>query len=146
MARTWSASRRGPALLWPTRPLVCELVDDGFSSEAPSQDRELYQPARYGNRRAPVLTSWASGAEVPDLGIDVAGEAAPQRMFTPLGGRHCVSGEVTPDAAEHSTGPLTRPGSEIGLSTPSGHRVRRTLPWSGVSPLWVSRQTKPRSP
>ena len=77
-----------------------KIVDDGFTSEAPSQDRELYQPTRYGKRWAPVLISWASAAEVPDFGIDVAGEATPQRISTPSGGRHYVSGVIALDAAK----------------------------------------------
>lgn len=60
-----------------------DLVDDGFTSEAPVPDREAYQPAVYGNRWAPVLISWASASEVPDFGIDVTGRrvrrGSPQR-------------------------------------------------------------------
>ncbi|MGH8894018.1 MAG: peptidase, partial [Actinomycetes bacterium] len=34
-----------------------QFVDDGATDEAPSEDRALYQPDRYGDRWAPVLVA-----------------------------------------------------------------------------------------
>lgn len=75
------------------------FVDDGSTTEAPSEDREPYQPERYGKRWAPVLVTWATSAEVPDFGIDVVGEAGPQAWQTAKGARAYVTGAVALDAA-----------------------------------------------
>ena len=56
------------------------FIDDGATDEAPSQERDVYQPDRYGDRWAPVLITWATPAEVPDFGVDIAGEAGPVRV------------------------------------------------------------------
>lgn len=70
------------------------FVDDGVTDEGPSEDRQAYQPARYGGRWAPVLIAWATRAEVPDFGIDIAGEAGPTTIRTPSGDETHVSGVV----------------------------------------------------
>ena len=56
------------------------FVDDGSTDEGPSQERAVYQPDRYGDRWAPVLITWATPEEVPDFGVDIAGEAGPVRV------------------------------------------------------------------
>lgn len=76
------------------------FVDDGTADEAPSEDRAAYQPDRYGDRWAPVLVAWATPQEVPDFGVDVAGEAGPAWVMTPSGDRAYVSGTVYLDAAK----------------------------------------------
>ena len=50
-----------------------QFVYDGLTSEAPSKDREAYQPDRYGKKWAPVLIAWSTPEEAPDLGGRVAG-------------------------------------------------------------------------
>lgn len=50
-----------------------ELIYDGSSTEAPSEQRTTYQPERYGKRWVPVLVTWSSPAEVPALAGDTAG-------------------------------------------------------------------------
>ena len=59
------------------------FVDDGATEEPVTslQDRRLYQPDRYGDRWAPVLVAWATPQEVPDFGVDVAGEAGPAGVY-----------------------------------------------------------------
>ena len=37
-----------------------QFVDDGPTQEAPSTDREAYQPELYGRRWAPVLIAWST--------------------------------------------------------------------------------------
>lgn len=50
------------------------FVFDGPTGEAPSPGhRDPYQPELYGERWAPVLITWTSPAEVPELAGDVAG-------------------------------------------------------------------------
>ncbi|MGZ6825801.1 MAG: hypothetical protein ACXVGH_03335 [Mycobacteriales bacterium] len=75
------------------------FVDDGATTEAPREDREPYQPDRYGKRWAPVLVTWATRAEVPDFGVDIAGEAGPQPMESSTGVRAYVTGTVALDPA-----------------------------------------------
>lgn len=58
------------------------FIDDGATDEPPSQERAVYQPDRYGDRWAPVLITWATPAEVPDFGVDIAGEAGPSRVVS----------------------------------------------------------------
>jgi hypothetical protein len=77
------------------------FVPDGPTDEAPTQDRPVYQPERYGDRWAPVLITWATPAEVPDFGVDIAGEAGPVRMTTGDGQDMAyVSGVVALDPAK----------------------------------------------
>jgi hypothetical protein len=70
------------------------FVDDGATAEGPSEDRQSYQPHRYGRRWAPVLIAWATVDEVPDFGVDIAGEAGAVPVTTPSGDRTYVSGTV----------------------------------------------------
>lgn len=76
------------------------FVNDGATSEAPSDGRSSYQPDRYGDRWAPVLIAWATPQEVPDFGVDIAGEAGPARLRTPSGDDAYVSGTVYLDPAK----------------------------------------------
>lgn len=77
------------------------FIDDGPTDEAPSQERAVYQPDRYGARWAPVLIAWATPSEVPDFGVDIACEAGPVRV-TSGDGEHTayVSGMVALDPAK----------------------------------------------
>lgn len=70
------------------------FIDDGATTEAPTETRPAYQPERYGDRWAPVLIAWADEAEVPGLAGDVAGEAGPVWVTTPSGDRTYLSGAV----------------------------------------------------
>ena len=71
-----------------------QFVRDANTDEAPDRDRDAYQPDRYGDRWAPVLVAWAPVDEVPDFGVDVAGEAMTQRVTTPSGDEAFVTGAV----------------------------------------------------
>ena len=80
-----------------------KFVNDGTTDEAPSStDRSDYQPKTYGNRWAPVLVAWATPDEVPDFGIDFAGEAAPIRVEAPNGDFVYVTGSVYLDPVKIS--------------------------------------------
>lgn len=76
-----------------------KFVDAGMTTEGPSSDRAAYQPDRYGKRWAPVLIAWATSAEVPDFGVDVAGESGASSVQTPEGATY-VSGIVYLDPAK----------------------------------------------
>ena len=79
-----------------------KFVDDGPTTEAPSNHRSPYQPDTYGNRWAPVLIAWATPDEVPDFGVDIAGEAGPYSVQAPTGAYVYVSGTVYLDPAKIS--------------------------------------------
>src|SRR4051812_982257 len=76
------------------------FVYDGPATEKIEEQREPYQPKRYGDRWAPVLIAWATVDEVPDFGVDVAGEARPQPVRRAGGKSVYVTGEVRLDAKE----------------------------------------------
>lgn len=78
-----------------------KFVDDGTTVEAPDMQRDAYQPDRYGDRWAPVLVAWATPDEVPDFGVDIAGEAGSVRVSTPSGDQAFVSGAVLLDPASY---------------------------------------------
>lgn len=46
------------------------FIDDGASDEGPSDNREAYQPDRYGDRWAPVLITWSDPVESPALSAE----------------------------------------------------------------------------
>jgi hypothetical protein len=74
------------------------FVDDGTTTEAPSPSRSAYQPDRYGAVWAPVLISWATPAEYPQLAGNVVGLAGP--VATQGKNARLVSGEVVFDAPD----------------------------------------------
>ena len=76
------------------------FVYDGTTEEGPAQDRDPYQPGRYGHRWAPVLIAWSDAEEVPDLAGRVVGLGGPIVRQDPEGAFVNVSGHVmldTPD-------------------------------------------------
>ncbi|WP_432498643.1 hypothetical protein, partial [Kineococcus gypseus] len=98
------------------------FVDDGASTEGPSEQREAYQPGRYGDRWAPVLITYVSPAEVPDIAAAVIAQAGPVAITThrPTWWERVnsrpgvpvsvyVSGAVQVDAAQVADA-LSRPG------------------------------------
>ncbi|WP_432520584.1 matrixin family metalloprotease [Kineococcus sp. SYSU DK006] len=100
------------------------FVDDGATTEGPSAQREPYQPERYGDRWAPVLITYVSAAEVPDIAATVIAQAGPVAITTtqPTAWQRIngqpgepvsvyVSGAVQVDAAQVADA-LTRPGGQ----------------------------------
>lgn len=71
---------------------------DGPTAEATSQDRDTYQPERYGKHWAPVLLTWSDPAETPGLAGDVAGLGGSSYAHTPGHPMVYVAGQVTLDA------------------------------------------------
>jgi hypothetical protein len=70
------------------------FVNDGTTQEEPRWDRPAYQPDRYGKRWAPVLVTWATLPSAPEIGAQLAGEAAPQPVATRSGDLAYVTGLV----------------------------------------------------
>ncbi|WP_138758550.1 matrixin family metalloprotease [Modestobacter altitudinis] len=75
-----------------------QFVYDGDTTESPSNDRSSHQPDRYGDRWAPVLISWATGAEVPDFAGGIIGLAGSRAFSTSTGAGVYVTGAVELDA------------------------------------------------
>ncbi|MGY4541956.1 hypothetical protein ACVWY0_001869 [Arthrobacter sp. UYNi723] len=75
-----------------------QFVYDGTTSEAPSEAREAYQPARYGKQWAPILIAWSSPAEAPKLAGKVAGTGGSAYAHIPGEPYVYVAGQVTLDA------------------------------------------------
>ncbi|WP_179224461.1 peptidase [Geodermatophilus pulveris] len=73
---------------------------DGPTDEVPSPQRETYQPARYGDRWAPVLVAWQTEAEQPDLAGDVVGRGGSTAVSLGDGPRVYVTGTVSLDAGQ----------------------------------------------
>jgi hypothetical protein len=74
-----------------------QFVDDGPTDEAPSRDREIYQPDRYGNRWAPVLIAWETEEQNLALAGDVVGEGGSVAVSLGDGPRIYLSGTVSLD-------------------------------------------------
>jgi hypothetical protein len=49
------------------------FVPDGITDEGPTEDRQPYQPDRYGDRWAPLVIGFADSQQLHELGGDVAG-------------------------------------------------------------------------
>lgn len=86
------------------------FVDAGTTDEEWSEERDPYQPDRYGERWAPALIDWSDDTRVPALGGYVAGLGGGTAVAGPDGRRAYVSGQVVLDAKDLAK----------GLATPDG--------------------------
>lgn len=68
------------------------------TTEQPAADREPFQPDRYGDRWAPVLISWVTGAEDPDMTAGVLGLTRPVPVRSGSGDGIFVTGQVEMNA------------------------------------------------
>lgn len=94
-----------------SRATGLRFVDDGATDEALTEDREPYQPDRYGDRWAPVLVAWQTDTENPALAGDVVGRAGSVAVEYRDGPRVYVSGLVALDA-EQFPDILAEPGGQ----------------------------------
>ncbi|MUN63427.1 matrixin family metalloprotease [Kocuria sediminis] len=94
-----------------------QFVSDGATTEAPRQDRQPYQPDRYGERWVPVLITWSTPTEYPQLAGEVAG----------LGGS--TSMQVNNSAYAYVTGliALDTPDLQQTLQHPGGADIVRAV-------------------
>lgn len=93
------------------------FVYDGATADRPSDDRQPYQPERYGDRWAPVVIAWETDAENPSFVTDVIAEAGSQSLAIGDGPRVFVTGGVSLDGAAFI--PL--------VETPDGVAVARAV-------------------
>jgi hypothetical protein len=75
-----------------------QIVHDGPTDEAPSREREIYQPDRYGERWAPVLVAWETEEQNPALAGDIVGEGGSVAVSLGDGPRIYLTGTVSLDA------------------------------------------------
>ena len=79
-----------------------QFVYDGTTTETPAPQRTPYQPDRYGDRWAPVLFSWVTPEESPDVAGNVAGIAGSVHLSVADSPRVYVTGTVELDAPQLS--------------------------------------------
>jgi hypothetical protein len=77
-----------------------QFVYDGGTDEASTENRQIFQPARYGNRWAPVLFAWESDAANPDLAGEIVGEGGSTAVSLGDGPKVFVTGTVSLDAGQ----------------------------------------------
>lgn len=70
------------------------FVYEGATSESYSSQRLAYQPDRYGDRWAPILVTWVTRKENPDLEGDTLGVGGSARVQLPDGQKAYVTGSV----------------------------------------------------
>lgn len=93
------------------------FVYDGYTSEAPTAERESYQPDRYGKRWAPVLIAWSTPEESPGLAGNVDGLGGSAYAYTTGRPYVLVAGQVELDA----------PDLAEALQWPEGSRYARAV-------------------
>ncbi len=88
------------------------FMDDGTTTEAPTPDRNPYQPDRYGKQWAPVLIAWSGPSEFTELQGDVVGLGGP----IAVDGKNArnISGEVVFDAPDITKIEATPDGATFG--------------------------------
>lgn len=75
-----------------------QFVYDGQTSEGFSRKRRAHQISRYGNRWAPVLITWVTREEDPDLDATSLGAGGSTPIQVPNGQRAYVTGAIELDA------------------------------------------------
>ena len=84
------------------------FINDGPSTEAPSEDRDPYQPETYGERWAPLLISWTTPEASPKLKGQVIGTGGSTHYSFDGGPKTFVTGSLDLDAPQIA-GELERP-------------------------------------
>jgi hypothetical protein len=103
-----------------------QFVADGPTGEGPADQREPFQPDRYGDRWAPVLITWDTVAERPDLAADVAGLGGSMTVSVDGGPAVYVTGAVDLDAAQFA-GILARPDGAVEARAIVLHELAHVL-------------------
>ncbi|MCD4852731.1 matrixin family metalloprotease [Arthrobacter sp. AK01] len=80
-----------------------QFVNDGSTDELPVDRREPYQPAKYGDRWAPLLISWTTPEAAPALADKVIGTGGSTMYSLNNGPKSYITGSLeldTPQVAE----------------------------------------------
>lgn len=76
------------------------FIHDGATTEAPSPDRQPYQPGSYGDRWAPLLISWTTPEAAPKLKGQVIGTGGSTHYSFEGGPKSFVTGSLELDAPQ----------------------------------------------
>jgi len=104
-----------------------QFVYDGTSTEAPADNRPVFQPDRYGKRWAPLLIAWSTPAESPSLAGNVAGDGGSgyaQVTGQPL---VLVAGQVRLDAPDLAGILASRPDGAAQVRAVIMHELGHVL-------------------
>jgi hypothetical protein len=80
------------------------FVNDGPTTEVPSQSRAPYQPAAYGDRWAPLLIAWTTPEQAPQLKGPVIGTGGSTHFSFGDGPKSFVTGSLELDAPQITEG------------------------------------------
>lgn len=94
-----------------------QFVYDGPTDEAPSDNRETYQPDRYGKKWAPILFAWSAPEETPELAGKIAG----------IGGSASIQVQGEPYVYVTGQVQLDAPGLAETLTYPDGPALVRAV-------------------
>ena len=83
-----------------SRATGINFVDDGPTTEAPSQSRIPYQQAAYGERWAPLLIAWTTPDQAPQLAGPVIGTGGSTHFSFGDGPKSFVTGSLELDAPQ----------------------------------------------
>lgn len=113
------------------------FVDGGTTTESWTDDREPFQPDRYGDRWAPILIVWADGTTVDALSapsapepVIVDGAEVGQRVLNPAGVGGPVAVRIDKAQQAHVSGKIALDVEDLGptLAAPGGRdRVRAVI-------------------
>ncbi|MGY1672744.1 matrixin family metalloprotease [Geodermatophilus sp. SYSU D00710] len=101
------------------------FVPEGRTDERVGRDRPAYQPARYGNRWAPVLVSFEPPAGNPDVGGGVAARGGSEAVSAG-GPAVYVTGSVVVDA-DWAAGAAATPAGRAALRAVLVHELAHVL-------------------
>lgn len=107
-----------------------QFIDDGATTEETSPTREAFQPQRYGDRWAPVLITYNTTTEVPDLAASVIAQAGPATVTTTVPSPwSAVTGRVGASVDVYVSGVIQIDAAEVAtvLSHPGGQEMVRAV-------------------
>ncbi len=77
-----------------------QFINDGTTDELPVDRREPYQPAKYGDRWAPLLISWTTPVEAPALAENVIGTGGSTMYSLNKGPKSYITGSLELDTPQ----------------------------------------------
>jgi len=93
-----------------------QFIYDGATSEAPSAQRDIFQPDRYGDHWVPVLFAWESATENADFAANVEGQSGSAYVSRGSGPRVYVTGIVELNSEKLANLLLTQDGIRVVLA------------------------------
>jgi hypothetical protein len=89
-----------------------QFIYDGTTEEAPAEEREAFQPDRYGKRWAPMLIAWSTPEETPGLSGNIAGDGGSNYAHATGQPLVLVAGQVRLDAPDLAGIQASRPNGD----------------------------------